>query len=165
MWIKPLRSFRKRRTRSEAEVCPPLRWAGTRAGTLGYRCTEHCCTTSPQSCCSGGRRQRQKALSYKRLQNDTPILEYFPLPETHIHTQFSFSIWVALMTLVTHSDNLPDPGQRVEDVELAVALTLPQATVNKDGFRSRVKGGGVPSSARWHRSRGRGVHGEPEVIV
>lgn len=65
----------------------------------------------------------------------------------------------------THSDNRPFPGQGVEDVELAVALMLPQAAINKDGLRVWVKGGGVASSAGWHGSRGRGVHGEPEVIV
>lgn len=65
----------------------------------------------------------------------------------------------------THSDNLPVPGQSVEDVELAVALVLPQASINKDRFRVWVKGGGVPSGAGWHGSGGRGVHGEPEVIV
>lgn len=69
---------KQKQTRSEAEVCPPLRWAGTRAGTLGYRCTEHCCRTSPQSCCLGERHQIRKALSCRRLQNDTPILEYSP---------------------------------------------------------------------------------------
>lgn len=86
---------KQKQTQSEAAVCPPPRWAGTRAGTLGYRCTEHCYRTSPQSCCSGERHQRRKALSYKRLQNDTPILEYSPLPETHTVSFF----WVAKMTL------------------------------------------------------------------
>lgn len=32
----------------------------------------------------------------------------------------------------THSDKLPLPGHSIEDVQLAVALTLPQATINKD---------------------------------
>lgn len=77
IWIKSIISEQKQ-TRSEAEVCPPLRWACTRAGTLGYRCTERCCRTSPQRCCSGEHHQRRKALSCKRLQNDTPISEYSP---------------------------------------------------------------------------------------
>lgn len=167
-WIKSLQTFRKRRTRSEAEVCPPLRWAGTRAETLGCRCTEHCCRISPQPCCLGSPHQRRKALYGKSLQNDMLIVEYFPLPEKQNKTKTFFCVgsWNYIRNVQqTHSDNLPAPGQSVEDVELAVALILPQATINKDWFRVRVKGSGVPSSAGWHGSGGRGVHGEPEVVV
>lgn len=65
----------------------------------------------------------------------------------------------------THSDKPPLPGQSIEDVQLAVAVTLPQATVNKDCLRVWVVGCRVSSGTWWYRSRLRGVHGVPEIIV
>lgn len=94
------------------------------------------------------------------------IVEYFLLPGKKQTKKTSFPVCETIRNVQhTHSDNVPAPGPRVEDVELAVALTLPQTTINKEGFGVWVKGGGVPSSAGWHGSGGRRVHGEPEVIV
>lgn len=84
----------------------------------------------------------------------------FPLPLLEYLSLQHVSNWQQ-----THSDKLPIPGQCVEDVQLVVALSLPQATVYEDGFRVWVIGRRVSSSTGWHRSRSRGVHGKPEVIV
>lgn len=111
-----------------------------------------------------------------------PNLEHFLLPKkggtstkTNQRQAFPISLleylirWQELQHLSnlqqTHSDKLPLPGQSIEDVQLAVAMTLPQASVNKDTLGVCVVGRRVSSSTWGYGSRSRGVHGKPEVVV
>lgn len=65
----------------------------------------------------------------------------------------------------THSDHPPLPGQSVEDVQLTVLLTRPQAAINKDRLRVGVIGRRVSLGTWWRGSRGKAVHRKPVVSV